>query len=174
MRTFVAADLHFGDEGLCTRYQTQDGSRLRLFGSAAERDEEIVRRWNETVTEGDLVYVLGDVGRRANACSVRLLAGRKRLIAGNGDDIMAIANGGLFETIAVAKNLPGFLLTHIPIHPSQLRRGMVNIHGHLHARTVGDSRYICVSLEQTNYSPMALDRITSTTPDLASALAVQG
>jgi calcineurin-like phosphoesterase family protein len=122
-------------------------------------DAEIISRWNQSVTERDLVYVLGDVGRGANAHSVRLLAGRKHLIAGNGDDVATIAGLGLFESVAVAKWLPGFLLTHIPVHPSQLGRGVVNVHGHLHARTVADRRYFCVSVEQTDLRPISLSEV---------------
>jgi calcineurin-like phosphoesterase family protein len=59
--------------------------------------------------------------------------------------------------VQVAKWLPGILLTHIPVHPSELRRGVLNVHGHLHARSVGDARYVCVSLEQTNFSPVPLE-----------------
>lgn len=159
MRTFVIADLHFGDEAVCTRYRKPDGSPLRPFASAAQMDAEIIRRWNQSVTEDDLVYVLGDVGRGVNARSVRLLAGRKRLIAGNRDDVAALSASGLFETISVAKWLPGWLLSHIPVHPSQLRNGARNIHGHLHAGMVCDPRYVCVSVEQTNYSPVWLDEV---------------
>jgi calcineurin-like phosphoesterase family protein len=119
-------------------------------------DAEIVRRWNQSVTERDLVYVLGDVGRGANVRSVRLLAGRKHLIAGNGDDLAAIASLGLFERLMVAKSLPGLLLTHIPVHPSQLSGRTVNIHGHLHAQTIDDPRYVCVSVEQTDFRPVPL------------------
>ena len=163
MRTFVVADLHFGDEAVCTRYRKPDGSRLRPFASAAEMDAEIIRRWNQSVTERDLVYLLGDVGRGANAHSVRLLAGRKHLVAGNGDDLPAIVGLGLFESISVARWLPGYLLTHIPVHASQLGRGVINVHGHLHARSVDDPRYICVSLEQTGLRPICLSEIAAGT-----------
>lgn len=156
MTIFVVADLHFGDQGVCTRYRRPDGSPLRPFASAAEMDAQIIRRWNRCVTERDLVYVLGDIGRGANARSVALLAGRKHLIAGNLDDVDRLNRMGLFEKISVAKWLPGFLLTHIPVHPSQLGRGTMNVHGHLHAQAISDARYICVSVEQTKYSPVAL------------------
>src|SRR3954462_7621974 len=115
MKTFVVADLHFGDEALCTRYRRADGLPLRPFRSAAEMDAEIIHRWNQSVTERDLVYVLGDIGRGANVRSMAFLAGRKRLIAGNADDLRKIGSLGLFESIAVAKWLPDLLLTHIPV-----------------------------------------------------------
>lgn len=157
MTVFVIADLHFGDEATCTRYRRPDGSPLRPFANAREMDGEIVRRWNETVGDRDTVYVLGDIGRRRNALTVRELTGVKHLVGGNGDDLAAIMGWGLFESIGVVKYLPGFLMTHIPVHPSQLDRRTVNVHGHLHARSLDDPRYLCVSVEQTEFRPVRLD-----------------
>lgn len=146
---FVIADLHLGDDALC-------GHRRRPFANAREMGTEIVRRWNDTVQEEDTVYVLGDVGKRSSLRTVRRLRGRKHLIAGNADDIAGVAASDVFLSIAVAKWIPGALLTHIPVHPSQLRGRTINIHGHLHARTVGDPRYRCVSVEQTEFTPVRL------------------
>jgi calcineurin-like phosphoesterase family protein len=118
---------------------------------------EIVRRWNQTVREDDVIYVLGDIGRRDHFRTVHRLHGKKHLVAGNGDDIARIVNSGLFATISVVKSLPGVILTHIPVHPSQLRGRMINVHGHLHSQTVGDPRYRCVSVEQTQFAPVRLE-----------------
>jgi calcineurin-like phosphoesterase family protein len=120
---------------------------------------EIVRRWNETVRAEDTVYVLGDIGKRGHLRAVRRLQGRKHLVAGNGDDVAHIAASDVFASIAVARWLPGVLLTHIPVHPSQLRGRTINIHGHLHAATVSDPRYRCVSVEHTNFAPVRLDSL---------------
>jgi len=35
----------------------------------------------------------------------------------------------------------------------------VNIHGHLHANRIDDSRYINVSVEQINYTPVEVDSL---------------
>lgn len=110
---WVIADLHFGDGSLCTPGK-------RPFAAAHVMDEELVRRWNHTVQPDDVVYVLGDVGRGRHAETVRRLHGRKHLVAGNGDDIASLVKADLFETISVARWLPGVLLTHIPVHASQL------------------------------------------------------
>lgn len=168
MTAFVIADLHFGDEATCTRYRRPDGSPLRPFANAREMDGEIVRRWNETVSDRDTVYVLGDIGRRENALTVRSLNGQKHLIGGNGDDLAAIMRWGLFESVGVVKYLPGFLMTHIPVHPSQLDRRTVNVHGHLHARSLDDARYLCVSVEQTGFKPLRIDRLSRRTEAVAS------
>ncbi len=159
MSTFVTADLHFGDEATCSRYRRPDGSPLRPFTDAAEMNAEIIRRWNEAVGEGDTVYVLGDVGRGRAVELVRHLRGEKHLIAGNGDNVARIVEAGLFVSVRVWKQLPQLLLTHIPVHPSQLRGGVRNIHGHLHANVIDDPRYTCVSLEQTDFRPMPIDQL---------------
>jgi calcineurin-like phosphoesterase family protein len=58
------------------------------------------------------------------------------------------------------------MLTHIPVHYCELEyRFKKNIHGHMHEKVVlfndkPDSRYINVSCEQINYTPIALEEIT--------------
>lgn len=154
--TFVIADLHFGDQTLCKK-RTHASSTGRPFATAREMEMEIVRRWNSVVHKDDIVYILGDLGRLSRIDAVGGLTGRKHLVAGNGDNLRAIAKAGYFETISVARWLPGCLLTHIPVHPSQLRGRMINVHGHLHSAKVDDRRYRCVSVEQTGYEPVRLD-----------------
>lgn len=153
----MIADLHLGDETVCGR--STRGAARRPFKDADEMAREIVRRWNETVRPDDTVYVLGDIGRGSHVRSIHHLNGRKHLVAGNGDHLCAIARSDLFESISVARWMPGVLLTHIPIHPSQLRGRAINVHGHLHAASVGDPRYHCVSVEQTDYWPVRLDNL---------------
>lgn len=149
---WVIADLHFGDARLC-------GSDARPFSSATEMDAELARRWNEAVAPADTVFVLGDLGRRFDMDAVRGLNGRKHLVAGNGDDLTTMTRAGVFETITVARWERGFLLTHIPVHPSQLRGWTINVHGHLHGAVVDDPRYRCVSVEQTDYRPVRLESL---------------
>jgi calcineurin-like phosphoesterase family protein len=52
-----------------------------------------------------------------------------------------------------------FLLSHIPVHPSQMVRWRGNIHGHLHANSLDDAWYTCVSVEQTEFKPVDLDQL---------------
>lgn len=149
MTTFVIADLHLGDV-------TTHARRRDRFASLSAMEREIITRWNAIVTARDTVYLLGDIGKRHGLELVRHLRGTKHLIAGNADDLDAVQRAGLFASVNVARWLPGFLLTHIPVHPSQLRNGTVNVHGHLHTMTLEDPRYACVSVEQTDYAPIQL------------------
>ncbi len=53
MSAFFIADTHFGD-GNILRYEN------RPFATVEEMDQELIRRWNEKVGEGDTVFHLGD------------------------------------------------------------------------------------------------------------------
>lgn len=154
---FVIADLHFGDAALCAGEAASSSAARRPFRNADEMAWEIVRRWNDTVRPDDTVYVLGDVGRGNHVRTIRYLNGRKHLVAGNRDDLRALAQADLFASIAISRSILGALLTHIPVHPSQLRGQAINVHGHLHTASIGDPHYRCVSVEQTDYSPVRLD-----------------
>ena len=51
MSAFFIADTHFGD-GNILRYEN------RPFATVEEMDQELIRRWNEKVGEGDTVFHL--------------------------------------------------------------------------------------------------------------------
>lgn len=54
----------------------------------------------------------------------------------------------------------GNILTHIPVHPYQLEyRFKYNIHGHMHSKALDDPRYICVSAERVNLTPIPYETL---------------
>jgi hypothetical protein len=55
----------------------------------------------------------------------------------------------------------GFFLTHCPVHPLELNYPDVrgNIHGHIHDKEVGESRYWCVSCERVDYKPITIEEL---------------
>ena len=53
-KIFFTADTHFGHENVIQFDK-------RPFAPADEMDKEMIRRWNNKVDKGDLVYVLGDM-----------------------------------------------------------------------------------------------------------------
>lgn len=50
----------------------------------------------------------------------------------------------------------GYWITHAPLHDSELRGKVLNVHGHTHSVSVDDHRYLCVSAEQIDYKPISL------------------
>jgi len=90
--------------------------------------------------------------------------GEKVLIKGNHDIEKLSAYTPYFKDVRACHQLDKFILTHIPIHPQSLSRWKANIHGHLHSNKVmldgvPDPRYICVSVEQINFTPISLETL---------------
>ena len=80
---FLVSDTHFGHAGVC-RFLREDGTKLRPWDDPNEMDEEMVKRWNETVRPNDKVYHLGDVVINRKALkTLERLNGDKILIKGN-------------------------------------------------------------------------------------------
>lgn len=172
--TFLIADLHFG-QATCMNWLNADGSRMRPFESVFEMDETIIHNWNEVVKPIDKVYVLGDVAmKKAYIKQMERCNGKKVLIKGNHDIFKLEEYTPYFYDIRATHKLDNFILTHIPIHTDSITRwAHGNAHGHLHAGTVKlqsgdvDQRYICVSLEQTSFTPIALETMKKLVRDRA-------
>jgi len=180
---FLVSDTHFGHAGVC-RFMRADGvTKLRPWDNPEEMDEEMVKRWNETVRPKDKVYHLGDVViNRKSLDIMHRLNGDKVLIRGNHDIFKLEEYTKHFRDIRGYHVMNGMILSHIPVHEESLNRFGVNIHGHLHAnrvlRTVKsemvskydprpftveepmiDSRYHCVCVEQTDFRPILFEDV---------------
>ena len=177
--TFLVSDTHFGHAGVCKfTHPDDDTVKLRPWDDPDEMDEEMIRRWNDTVRPGDKVYHLGDVviNRKALPTLARL-NGDKVLIRGNHDIFRDDEYRVYFRELRAYHVLNGMILSHIPVHEASLGRFGVNIHGHLHANRVRkargvdaktgailyskeiDPRYHCVCVEQTDFSPILLEDV---------------
>lgn len=154
-----------------------------------EMDEAMVENWNRVVGPKDKVEVLGDViiGRTQRTTLGRL-NGRKRLRMGNHDIFVSKNNrdyAEYFEEITAYKVFDDLIMSHIPLHPESVKeRWKANVHGHLHTgrvmmpnplwhewtygetgwgpeprREVIDPRYLCVSMEHIDYTPLHMDEV---------------
>lgn len=157
---FVIADTHFGHRGI-VRFVKEDGRKVRPWDSVEEMNDQLVKNWNETVGVDDVVFVLGDFCINRSALYFQhMLNGKKILIKGNHDTFRTEEYDG-FSEIHSCVVLKGIILTHIPVHTDQLNRFGLNVHGHLHTDVVmkdgaPDPRYMCVSVEHTEYKPLSL------------------
>lgn len=166
---FITSDTHFGHAGV-TKFLREDGTKLRPWDSVEEMDEEMVKRWNETVKPTDKVYHLGDVviNRKALALMHRL-NGDKVLIKGNHDIFKLTDYTQHFRDIRAYHVMNGLILSHIPVHESNLYRFGANIHGHTHSNRVMmtdqygvtkiDPRYFCACVEQTDFRPILFEDV---------------
>jgi calcineurin-like phosphoesterase family protein len=153
-------------------------TKLRPWDTAAEMDEEMVRRWNDRVRPNDKVYHLGDVVINRRALGImRRLNGDKVLIRGNHDIFRDDEYRQHFRELRAYHVLNGMILSHIPVHEASLSRFGCSIHGHLHANRVMkargvdartgeilygdeiDPRYYNVSVEQTDFAPILFEDV---------------
>lgn len=124
-------------------------------------DEVLVERWNKVVGPKDKVYHLGDVAINRRGLKVlERLNGIKILIKGNHDIFRIEEYLEYFKDVRAYDKKGDYVLSHVPMHPDCLSRFKGNIHGHLHAYNVLqnnelDKRYVCVSVEQTDFAPIA-------------------
>jgi calcineurin-like phosphoesterase family protein len=162
------ADLHLSHKNIALR---------RGFSSVEEHDEHIIEKWNRGVHKRDITYILGDVSMEKSSPYHLLsrLNGLKHVVLGNHDrrqDVKALLE--YVESVAGMMRYKGVMLTHCPIHPSELDYGFnKNIHGHIHDKVVmknvyewgyktdsiPDERYICVSCERVDYTPKTLEEL---------------
>lgn len=156
---FFIGDTHFGHENIIVFDAIKP---YRPFASIEEHDEELVKRWNSVVRKSDIVWHLGDFcfGRENLAVAARL-NGDKRLVLGNHDHYPIDDYLIHFSRLYGCVKLEGKLLTHIPVVGSQLERFRFNVHGHLHTHVLDDRRYVNVSVEQINLTPISLEEINA-------------
>ena len=175
---FLVSDTHFGHAGVC-RFTEADGvTKIRPWTDPSEMDEEMVKRWNDTVRPNDKVYHLGDVviNRKALPTMARL-NGDKVLIRGNHDIFPDVEYSKYFRELRAYHVMNGMILSHIPLHSDSLGRFGTNIHGHLHSNRVKkargvdartgevlysdepDVRYHCVCVEQTDFRPILFEDV---------------
>jgi calcineurin-like phosphoesterase family protein len=153
------------------RFLRADGTRVRPWASAAEGDAIMAAKWNNTVSKGDKVYVMGDVAFTPKDLKILgYLNGTKILIKGNHDTLQLSQYAKYFKDVRAYHKLDNEILSHIPIHPLSLWRAKrnaswLNIHAHLHAEEVmlaegvTDLRYFSCCVERIDYTPISIDEI---------------
>jgi calcineurin-like phosphoesterase family protein len=175
--TFVISDTHFSHENILT-FLRDNGEKVRPgFSCFEEMDEYIVNKWNSVVKPYDKVYHLGDVVMKKRYIDVvKRLNGKKRLIMGNHDIFGFQFYSDYFDEVYAMRILPkeGVMMTHIPLHLNSIKRGFINLHGHIHERIIGQDTqmvlgpiheqhpfYFNACVEHHDYTPVAMDVITA-------------
>ena len=159
--TYVLADTHFGHKNIHKFRMHPNG---HAFDSSKEHDEYVMDMWNTYIPGGARVIIAGDVAFNVEGLQkLERLHGDKTIIPGNHDKAITtlVQYCGCVKPMVTA-SIGGvnIVITHIPIHFSQLERWHVNIHGHTHAQSVPDSvRHFNISLEALGFIPITVDEI---------------
>ncbi|MCP4521000.1 MAG: hypothetical protein GY827_04790 [Cytophagales bacterium] len=145
-------------------------AKKRGFENAQEHDNHIIEKWNSVVTKKDIVWILGDITMEKKDPLKLLdrLNGSKKVVLGNHDrpqdvpDMLKHVNH-----VCSSFTKKNVIFTHIPIHPQEMNRFRLNVHGHLHENLVleweiggvqvPDKRFINVSCERVDFTPVLLN-----------------
>lgn len=168
---YFTSDLHF-------YHSVMPKVGRRTFETAEEKNEFLVNQWNDTVKDGDEVYLLGDVsdgdGEETNRILKRL-NGTKYLVIGNHDkylDEEAFDQSGyvwarLYHELWYRDEK--FVLFHFPIEAwSGYGKDRIHLHGHLHRLepVCEPIRRYEVGVDAHDGRPVSIDTIWERTREL--------
>lgn len=175
---YFTSDLHLGHKSVvhfCSR----------PFDSVEEMDAGLIKNWNDTVTEEDTIYVLGDVCFHKPILGLPLLQslkGKKILIQGNHDrwSKSKYLEAGFLQILQEAKlilNGFGFKLSHYPYLPNELvgcaphdlrypemrpvNEGGWLLCGHVHLNWKIMGNQINVGVDKWDFKPVSQSQILS-------------
>ena len=156
MKVFVIADTHFGHENII-RYCN------RPFSTVEEMDKALIKNWNETVSNNDVVIHLGDVGLGSKeyiSSIIKQLNGKKILVMGNHDNWSEQTYRDMgFHTVSRFPIIYDgfFIMSHAPMQLSETTP-YFNAFGHVHndAKYVDNATSKCFSVERIGYRPALL------------------
>lgn len=158
---FFISDTHFGHANIL-KFVGQNGLPIRGgFHNVHEMNEHMIEQWNSVVRPQDKIYHLGDVTmfKQLDGRILNRLNGHKRLVRGNHDVAPTRQYLQWFEEVYACRVLDRIIFTHIPIHPNSLERFVGNVHGHIHERPTFGPKYLNVSVEAVDYTPVSLEDI---------------
>lgn len=162
---YMMSDTHFQHKNIC-KFRTQ-------FVSIEHHDATLLNNILDTVGKRDTLWLLGDTFMPHDAESLTACVdiyhelhnnvGNLRFILGNHctDNPyrnMMIRYINQDHDVHSLVKYKGCWLSHVPIHPSELR-GKFNIYGHTHNNKVDDHRYYPVSCEHIDYKPKKFEDI---------------
>lgn len=159
--TWFISDTHFYHEKII-------GYCNRPFTTIDEMNSALIKNWNNTIKQSDIVWHLGDFAlyrtKEQMQQLVSQLHGEIRLIKGNHDRHSNIfyRESGFKEVYDHPIIINDFMvLSHRPL-PIVEGSGLINIYGHIHNLEdykTWDTQSACMCVERHNYKPVSLKEI---------------
>lgn len=165
-KRFFTSDLHFDDERL-NLY-----GRDLMFKNSKEVDEYIIKKWNETVGDNDLVIIIGDISMTKDGLdNLKKLKGEKWLVKGNydiskndggtakyeiSDEILSEYFTNIMNELEVDVNGEKIYINH---YPTNRKPQMMNIVGHIHGTWKVKRNMINVGVDAWHFVPVSEDLI---------------
>lgn len=167
-RIFFTADLHLGHSNIIKYCH-------RPFQTVEEMNEKLIENWNDTVSDKDDIYVVGDfafMGTKHAEEILRRLKGRKYLLRGNHDkslnETMTLKYFGWIKDYYVLKvqernnQTQKIVLFHYALRTwDSAHYGAWNLYGHSHGNLKNDSESLSldVGVDCHNYRPISFEEV---------------
>jgi len=161
MVRYVISDHHFDHENII-EYCNRD------FKNTEEMNNYMRKKWVNTVSKEDVVIHGGDIAmstRKRIIDIVNSLPGNILYILGNHDDDLSSMTTPfpIVENVTIQRKGYRFLYTHNPDNVPDNWTEWI-LHGHVHNNKPFinyDKKMINVSVENINYKPISIDKITN-------------
>ena len=160
--TFFSSDLHFLHKNII-KFQEN-----RKFDSIEEMNEKIVKNWNNKISDGDDVFLMGDVAMGSKPKLEILLSrlkGNIHLIEGNHDFLNNDRFREYFVSIKkynkISVDKQRIILFHYPIYDwDEASHGSWHLHGHTHNTYFGKGKVLDVGIDANpNLEPFSFEEI---------------
>lgn len=167
--TFFISDTHFGHSNII-KYSN------RPFQDIEEMNEKMVRAWNETVKQNDIVYHLGDVAfmgygkfckllDRLNGHLNIIFGNHDKMIRSNRNDLLSFHNVSSiqdYKELYVGDQM--FVLFHYGQRVwNKSHHGSIHLYGHSHGSLPPFGKSVDVGVDckeiTTNYRPVSVDEV---------------
>jgi len=168
------SDPHFGHKNII-KYCN------RPFDSVELMDEVLIKNWNDSISDGDIVFCLGDFSLTSNLKTIQILErlnGNKVLIRGNHEKSVlgteksrSFFNGGIYDLLdirviddEVTDGFQDLILCHYPMLTwNRSHRNSFQLFGHVHGALDGNNKLspnqLDVGVDSHNFSPINYDRV---------------
>lgn len=124
---WFTSDLHLGHDLAAEK---------RGYKSVEDHDDGIIYTLSQQMNKRSVLWVLGDVAMRMQSIDMLdSILGRKWLVLGNHDQFDIGVYIKYFQKIYGFTKYKEMWLSHAPIHPQEIYRAKLNVHGHIHKNT---------------------------------------
>ena len=141
----------------------------RPFIDINDMTASLIDKWNNKITDEDMVYILGDVCFKMTKSQIinilKQLKGHKILLRGNHDKYVGQRDfdecfEGIYDYLQISEGTQQIILSHYPIVDyAGMFYGAKMIYGHVHNKYLPKKNMYCASVECTNYEPVTLQEL---------------
>ena len=173
-RIFFTSDPHFYHKNIIKYCD-------RPFDSEYKMNDTLLEKWNDTITDDDIIFMLGDFSMKANAKQIAgiigKLRGEKHLIIGNHDRNILTNGfigsqwksvGDITKITVVDDEVSGGYQPIVMCHYPMLtwdgsHRGSWQLFGHVHGTLDGSNKLspnqMDVGVDSHNFSPISYEEV---------------